>query len=105
LPQLSPRVACTDAWVLMRGCLLAWFVCAHVDGVVCLDASPNPGYGVRNFDTFPWAIINVFIVTSVANWTDIMYPLWDTLSSFVFLYFVSLILIGAYFAVNLALVR
>jgi hypothetical protein len=38
--------------------------------------SPNPGEGVTNFDTFMWALINVFVVTTMANWTDIMTPLW-----------------------------
>jgi hypothetical protein len=57
------------------------------------------------FDTFPWALVNVYVVMSMSNWTDIMYPLWDTLSSFVFIFFMSLILIASFFAVNLALVR
>ena len=98
-----------------------------------------------NFDTFPWAIINVyvylsvfgwlvlpvrplwppsrftqgiscalcvhccsnarFITVSTANWTDQMDHFWSATSSLVTIYFVSLILIGSYFALNLVLVR
>jgi hypothetical protein len=65
----------------------------------------NPGNGVVNFDSFLWSLINVYVITSLANWSDIMYPIWDTTSFYSSLYFVSLILIGAYFAVNLCLVR
>ncbi len=58
-----------------------------------------------NFDNFLWSLINVYVITSLANWSDIMYPIWDTTSFYSSLYFVSLILIGSYFAVNLCLVR
>ncbi len=67
--------------------------------------SPNPGFGTINFDTFLWAMVNVYVVTSQANWSNLMVPLWSGSSSLVTLYFTSLLLVGAFFAVNLVLVR
>ena len=64
----------------------------------------NLGSGLMSFDTFPFAIINVLVITTMANWSDMMNPLWSATSSWVFLYFVSLIFIAAFFAVNLVLV-
>ena len=45
-----------------------------------------------------------FITVSTANWTDQMNHFWSATSSLVNIYFVSLILIGSYFALNLVLV-
>ena len=45
-----------------------------------------------------------FITVSTANWTDQMDHFWSATSSLVTIYFVSLILIGSYFALNLVLV-
>ncbi len=66
---------------------------------------PNPGYGVTNFDTFPWAFVNVIVVSSLSNWVDIMSALWDTTSWMVFVYMLSIILMASFFAVNVFVVR
>ncbi len=49
--------------------------------------------------------MNVYVFTTMANWTDVMYPLWDATTFFVAIYFVTLIVIAAFFAMNIALVR
>jgi hypothetical protein len=45
------------------------------------------------------------ITVSQANWTDQMIHFWSATSSLVNIYFVTLILLGSYFALNLVLVR
>jgi len=37
-----------------------------------LNRRSNPGAGTTNFDTFPWAVLNVYVVTTLANWSEIM---------------------------------
>jgi hypothetical protein len=59
---------------------------------------------VINFDTFPWAFVNVIVVSSMANWVDIMFPIWDTTSWLVYLFMLAIILMVAFFAVNVFLV-
>ena len=66
---------------------------------------PNPGRGLSAFDTFFYAILNVLVVTTMANWSDITNPLWMATTGAVCLYMVSLIFVAAFFAVNLVLVR
>ena len=66
---------------------------------------PNPGSGLTSFDSFFEAMLNVLVVTTMANWSDITDPLWTATSSLVCLYMISLIFVGAFFAVNLVLVR
>jgi hypothetical protein len=67
--------------------------------------SRNPGRGVTNFDTFPWAFVNVVVVSTLSNWVDMMFPLWDATSWLVYLYMLSIILLGSFFAVNVFIVR
>ena len=67
--------------------------------------SDNPGNGIVNYDNFLFAMYNVLVVTTMANWTDQMFPLWDATSSAVAVYYISLIICGAFFAVNIFLVR
>ena len=64
-------------------------------------ARDDPGNGSVNYDTFPYAMFNILVVTTMANWTDQMFPLWDATSSLVAVYYVSLIIIAAYFAMNI----
>ena len=65
---------------------------------------PNPGNGIVNYDSFLFAMYNVLVVTTMANWTDQMFPLWDATSGAVAIYYISLIICGAFFAVNIFLV-
>jgi hypothetical protein len=66
---------------------------------------PNPGEGLMSFDNFLYAILNVLVVTTMANWSDLTNPLWTANSSLVAIYMISLIFVAAFFAVNLVLVR
>lgn len=63
----------------------------------------NPNYGLTNFDTIFYSLINVFICITLEGWTEVMYQLVDAFSIFVILYFVLLVFIGGFFLVNLTL--
>ena len=56
-----------------------------------------------NFDNILFAILYVFIVITQDGWSQIMYELQDAVSPYIWPYFVSLILFGSWFVVNLAL--
>jgi hypothetical protein len=64
----------------------------------------NPQNGVISFDTFPWALLNVYVVVSVSNWIYIQMPLWSSTSASCMAFFVTLIVFGTYFALSLVLV-
>ena len=92
-------VAVTGCPGLVRRCLL--LLAAPLRSL----RSDNPGNGIVNYDNFLFAMYNVLVVTTMANWTDQMFPLWDATSSAVAVYYISLIICGAFFAVNIFLVR
>eukprot|EP00736_Rhodelphis_marinus_P006678 Rmarinus@m.195 len=75
-----------------------------VDGVcVTSPDHPNPNYGVTNYDTIGWALLTNFQAVTLEGWTDIMYFLQDGLTPYVWVYFISLILLGSMFVINLML--
>ena len=80
-------------------CLFALFLIT-----VRLRLRSNPGNGLVHFDNFPAALLNVLVVTTMANWTDQLFPLWDAVSSGVAVFYVAIILVCAFFAVNIFLV-
>ena len=59
--------------------------------------------GLTSFDNFGAAILQVFITITLEGWAAIMYKLQDAQSNWVWIYFVLLIFINAFFAVNLCL--
>ena len=62
-----------------------------------------PNFGFSNFDNIAWAWLTIFQCISMEGWTNIMYMVMDTTSTFTWPYFVVLIVFGSFFAVNLAL--
>lgn len=56
------------------------------------------------FDNSLYAWYAIFQVITVEQWVDIMFPLMDSYSSFVWIYFVVLVFVGNFFAVNLFLI-
>eukprot|EP00899_Mesostigma_viride_P019380 jgi/Mesvir1/27443/Mv07229-RA.2 len=81
------------------------YTCPAIGGVqlACFDGHENPNYGITNFDNILYAWLTIFQCISMEGWTDIMYLTQDATNSWVFLYFVVLIIFGSFFAVNLAL--
>eukprot|EP00892_Ulva_mutabilis_P001295 jgi/Ulvmu1/11166/UM072_0002.1 len=74
-------------------------------GVYCFvgDASDNPNHGLISFDNILWSWLTIFQCVSLEGWTEVMYAVQDGVSDYVWVYFVVLIIVGAFFAVNLAL--
>jgi len=71
---------------------------------VCKRDGPNPVYGAIHFDHIAAAWVVIFQCITLEGWVDIMYMVQGAYSFWAWIYFVGLIVIGAFFAVNLALV-
>ena len=63
----------------------------------------NPKHNVISFDNILWAWLTIFTCVSMEGWTDVMYDLQDGKSPWVWIYFVFLIVVGSFYAINLAL--
>ena len=63
----------------------------------------NPNYGITSFDSLPWAMVSLFQAISLEGWVDMMYQLMDGASSWVWIYFIILVLFGAIIVINLFL--
>ncbi|VDN07448.1 unnamed protein product [Thelazia callipaeda] len=70
----------------------------------CKVMHRNPFQGSISFDNIGFAWIAIFLVISLEGWTDIMYYVQDAHSFWNWIYFVLLIIIGAFFMINLCLV-
>ena len=63
----------------------------------------NPNNGFTNFDHIGFAFLTIFQCISLEGWTGVMYITMDTRGSDAAIYFVMMILLGAFFVVNLAI--
>uniref|UniRef100_A0A0K0DND5 Ion_trans domain-containing protein n=1 Tax=Angiostrongylus cantonensis TaxID=6313 RepID=A0A0K0DND5_ANGCA len=70
----------------------------------CQVMQRNPFQGSVSFDNIGFAWVAIFLVISLEGWTDIMYYVQDAHSFWNWIYFVLLIVIGAFFMINLCLV-
>uniref|UniRef100_A0A1I8A0L3 Voltage-dependent T-type calcium channel subunit alpha n=1 Tax=Steinernema glaseri TaxID=37863 RepID=A0A1I8A0L3_9BILA len=70
----------------------------------CRVMHRNPFQGSVSFDNIGFAWVAIFLVISLEGWTDIMYYVQDAHSFWNWIYFVLLIVIGAFFMINLCLV-
>merc|ERR1719244_1818391 len=70
----------------------------------CAPYWDGPNSGITNFDNFGLAMLTVFVCVTMEGWTDTMYYMNDALgSSWPWIYFVTLIVIGSFFVLNLVL--
>ncbi|XP_063716759.1 muscle calcium channel subunit alpha-1-like isoform X2 [Symsagittifera roscoffensis] len=71
----------------------------------CLDGIwDGPNKGITNFDNVGLAMLTVFQCVTMEGWTTIMYWVNDSVGqSMPWIYFVSLIIIGSFFVMNLVL--
>jgi hypothetical protein len=72
-------------------------------GYTCVVAATNPRGGYINYDNVLWAWLVIIQVLTLEDWSSLMYMLMTTYSYFAALYFVILVVIGAYLVLNLAL--
>jgi len=70
----------------------------------CEMRGPNPHYGAIHFDHIFAAWVSIFQCITLEAWVDIMYMTQDGYGFGACVYFVLLIIAGAWFAVNLTLV-
>jgi len=70
----------------------------------CRQTAINPIWGAINFDNIGAAWEVIFQSIAIAGWVDIMYLTQGAYSFWVWIYYVGLIIIGGFFAVNLTLV-
>ncbi|XP_014661450.1 PREDICTED: muscle calcium channel subunit alpha-1-like [Priapulus caudatus] len=64
----------------------------------------GPNFGITNFDNFFLAMLTVFQCVTMEGWTDVMYYIHDAIGNdWPWIYFISLIIIGSFFVLNLVL--
>ncbi|XP_030081790.1 voltage-dependent calcium channel type A subunit alpha-1 isoform X16 [Drosophila hydei] len=79
------------------------YVC-NITTSMCLEKWDGPNSGITSFDNIGFAMLTVFQCITMEGWTSILYWTNDALgSSFNWIYFVPLIVIGSFFMLNLVL--
>ncbi|XP_022091428.1 voltage-dependent T-type calcium channel subunit alpha-1I-like isoform X3 [Acanthaster planci] len=71
---------------------------------MCKTSDVNPFLGSISFDNILYAWVAIFQVITLESWVEIQYYLQDVHSQWVWIYFMLLIVIGAFFLINLCLV-
>ncbi|KAJ6647412.1 Voltage-dependent calcium channel type A subunit alpha-1, partial [Pseudolycoriella hygida] len=80
------------------------FSCENLNGSTCLQKWVGPNHGITSFDNIVLAMLTVFQCITMEGWTPIMYWMNDAVgSTWNWLYFVPLIVIGSFFMLNLVL--
>ncbi|XP_055079120.1 voltage-dependent L-type calcium channel subunit alpha-1D [Periophthalmus magnuspinnatus] len=79
-----------------RRCLL--------NGTACREGWQGPNNGITNFDNFLFAMLTVFQCITMEGWTDVLYWMNDAMGfELPWVYFVSLVIFGSFFVLNLVL--
>ncbi|XP_022599333.1 voltage-dependent L-type calcium channel subunit alpha-1D-like [Seriola dumerili] len=79
-----------------RHCLL--------NGTGCREGWQGPNNGITNFDNFLFAMLTVFQCITMEGWTDVLYWMNDAMGfELPWVYFVSLVIFGSFFVLNLVL--
>uniref|UniRef100_A0A8C2GW47 Voltage-dependent L-type calcium channel subunit alpha n=1 Tax=Cyprinus carpio TaxID=7962 RepID=A0A8C2GW47_CYPCA len=75
-----------------------------INGTVCKEGWHGPNGGITNFDNFMFAMLTVFQCITMEGWTDVLYWVNDAIGwETPWIYFVSLIILGSFFVLNLVL--
>jgi uncharacterized paraquat-inducible protein A len=73
------------------------------EGYFCGKQNENPNYGVTNFDNILFGLLCVFQCITLEGWSDNMVMFQQGYSMYSFVYFFLIVIIGAFFLVNLLL--
>ncbi|XP_041443856.1 voltage-dependent L-type calcium channel subunit alpha-1C isoform X2 [Xenopus laevis] len=74
------------------------------NGTVCRSGWAGPKHGITNFDNFAFAMLTVFQCITMEGWTDVLYWMQDAMGyELPCVYFVSLVIFGSFFVLNLVL--
>ncbi|XP_037925281.1 muscle calcium channel subunit alpha-1 isoform X7 [Hermetia illucens] len=75
-----------------------------LENKVCRYYWVGPNFGITNFDNFGLAMLTVFQCITLEGWTDVLYAIQDALgNSWQWIYFISMVILGAFFVMNLIL--
>ncbi|XP_037540529.1 voltage-dependent L-type calcium channel subunit alpha-1D [Nematolebias whitei] len=75
-----------------------------VNGSECRGKWAGPNGGITNFDNFFFAMLTVFQCITMEGWTDVLYWMNDAIGfELPWVYFVSLVIFGSFFVLNLVL--
>ncbi|NWW85860.1 CAC1S protein, partial [Rhynochetos jubatus] len=75
-----------------------------INGTECRSGWPGPNDGITHFDNFGFAMLTVYQCITMEGWTEILYWVNDAIGNeWPWIYFVSLILLGSFFVLNLVL--
>ncbi|XP_041953728.1 calcium channel, voltage-dependent, L type, alpha 1F subunit [Alosa sapidissima] len=75
-----------------------------VNGSECRGKWEGPNNGITNFDNFFFAMLTVFQCITMEGWTDVLYWMNDAIGfELPWVYFVSLVIFGSFFVLNLVL--
>lgn len=75
-----------------------------INGSECRGWWPGPNNGITHFDNFGFAMLTVYQCITMEGWTDVLYWVNDAIGNeWPWIYFVSLILLGSFFVLNLVL--
>uniref|UniRef100_A0A3B3V8Q0 Voltage-dependent L-type calcium channel subunit alpha n=1 Tax=Poecilia latipinna TaxID=48699 RepID=A0A3B3V8Q0_9TELE len=75
-----------------------------VNGSECRGRWDGPNGGITNFDNFFFAMLTVFQCITMEGWTDVLYWMNDAIGfELPWVYFVSLVIFGSFFVLNLVL--
>ncbi|KAL1021394.1 hypothetical protein UPYG_G00012740 [Umbra pygmaea] len=70
----------------------------------CVGKKNGPNGGITNFDNFLFAMLTVFQCITMEGWTDVLYWMNDAMGfELPWVYFVSLVIFGSFFVLNLVL--
>ena len=70
----------------------------------CLRLGENPGRGAIHFDNIFNGVVTIFQIMTLEGWADLCYQLQDSTGFWTVIYFLFLVVLGPYFAVQLFLV-
>uniref|UniRef100_A0A8C0VEV2 Voltage-dependent L-type calcium channel subunit alpha n=1 Tax=Cyanistes caeruleus TaxID=156563 RepID=A0A8C0VEV2_CYACU len=75
-----------------------------INGTECRSGWPGPNNGITHFDNFGFAMLTVYQCITMEGWTEVLYWVNDAMGNeWPWIYFVSLILLGSFFVLNLVL--
>ncbi|KAF5901497.1 dihydropyridine-sensitive L-type skeletal muscle calcium channel subunit alpha-1-like, partial [Clarias magur] len=75
-----------------------------INGTQCRPGWPGPNWGITHFDNFGFAMLTVFQCITMESWTNVLYWVNDAIGNeWPWVYFVSMILLGSFFVLNLVL--
>ncbi|KAM9212078.1 voltage-dependent L-type calcium channel subunit alpha-1S [Dugong dugon] len=75
-----------------------------INGSECRGGWPGPNHGITHFDNFGFSMLTVYQCITMEGWTDVLYWVNDAIGNeWPWIYFVTLLLLGSFFILNLVL--